>query len=218
MTLLLQWSTLALATSETLVVHEKREFNVPSMHAGTRHRIEPDALLPMRIGLKQNQHALDHADTWLMDVSDPDSANYGRHWSQSDIVDAFQPSSETLDAVTDWLRNHGIVDFTHSDNKLWITFDITARKAEDMLRTEYLEHELKSENGQTVGFEASCDQYRLPEYLKEHVDLIKPGIQSSDVTGRTLRSRKFLEALGTYQFHLTRLEQLMFFSRSNFTL
>ena len=96
----------------------------------------------MRIGLKQNQEALFNAEAWLMDVSDPDPGNFGRHWSQDDVVNAFHPSTETIQAVTDLLHSHGIFDFTHSDNKQWFAFDIMAGKAEEILRKQYFEHEV----------------------------------------------------------------------------
>lgn len=52
------------------------------------------------------------------------------------------------------------------------------------LQTEYFEHETKEGD-----FEASCDYYHLPESLESHIHFITPGIQSSDINGRTARSR-----------------------------
>lgn len=52
------------------------------------------------------------------------------------------------------------------------------------LQTEYFEHE----NGEG-DFEASCDQYHLPAHLQSHIHFITPGVQSSDINGRTARSR-----------------------------
>lgn len=67
-----------------------------------------------------------------MDVSDPDSPNYGRHWSQDEVIEAFKPSGETIRNVTSWLHSHGIFEFTHSDNKMWFAFDTSVGKAESM--------------------------------------------------------------------------------------
>lgn len=60
------------------VVHERRE--VPSPRYTKRSRVEPHIKLPVRIGLKQDSEALEHAQRWLMDVSHPASENFGRHW------------------------------------------------------------------------------------------------------------------------------------------
>lgn len=116
--------------SVNAVVHEKRD--VPLQGLKGRQRIEQHALLPMRIGLRQNQHAEVNAENWLMSVSDPLSPDYGRHWSQDEVIEAFKPSQETVDKVTAWLHSHGIFDFTHTDNKMWFAFDTSVEKAESM--------------------------------------------------------------------------------------
>ena len=152
----------------------------------------------MRIGLKQSQHALSNAEAWLMGTADPDSPSYGQYWSQDDVISAFQPSHETVEAVTEWLRSHGITGFTHSDNKQWFAFDITVQKAEEMLETKYFQHQRRDAYDGGILFEATCDRYSLPRNLSEHVDFITPGIRSSDVTGRTAWSRRYFDGMSTF--------------------
>lgn len=173
------------ASSLPHVIHEKRE--EPLENASDRQRIEADALLPMRIGLRQNSHALSRAEEWLMAISDPSSPAYGRHWSQEDVIKAFEPADETLRAVTEWLAGHGIEHFTHTENRQWLAFDLPAHQAEKFLQTRYFEH--RNSKGR---FEVSCDEYSLPPALREHVDFVMPGVVSRDITGRTARSRQFL--------------------------
>ena len=172
------------ASSESLVIHEER--GEPLRKVVSRQRIESTAMLPMRIGLQQNSEALERAESWLMAVSDPDSPDYGRHWRQEDVVEAFKASDENVRTVEEWLASHGVVRTTLSDNGLWIAFDLPAEKAEKMLQTEYFEHQRAG-----GGFEVSTDRYFLPSHLKAHVDYIKPGVKGSDITGRTKRSREF---------------------------
>lgn len=114
---------------EKLVVHEKRQEHWADTRLAKR-RIDEDAILPMRIGLMQNENAQANAERWLTDVSHPASKDYGRYWTQAEVVNAFQPSMETIQNITAWLYHHEIYDFTHSDNKLWFAFDIPASKAE----------------------------------------------------------------------------------------
>ena len=58
------------------IVHEKRDALPVAWH---KHSRAPrDALLPVRIGLKQRN--LEHADRFLEDVSDPDSPNFGEKY------------------------------------------------------------------------------------------------------------------------------------------
>lgn len=69
------------------VVHEKRTTHL----AGWTRRGELDnrAILPMRIALAQSN--FDKGHDWLMDVSQPWSEKYGRHWSAKEVIQAFAP-------------------------------------------------------------------------------------------------------------------------------
>lgn len=127
--LLLHLSAVSLAFANGFP-HERRD--LPLQGAIGRRRIEQHALLPMRIGLRQNQHAEENAERWIMSVSDPLSPNFGQHWTQDEVVEAFKPSQDTVRNVTAWLRSHDILDFTHSDNKMWFAFDASVAKAESM--------------------------------------------------------------------------------------
>ena len=153
------------------IVHEKRQ----SLHSRweKRDRVDQNALLPMRIALTQSN--LDDAHKHLMDVSDPASPNYGKHWTPEQVVEAFKPSEDTVSAVSDWLAGAGIsLDrITHSDNKGWFAFHATAGEAEDLLMTEYHEYE----DLDTGGIMPACDKYHLPKHLQEHIDYVTPGVK-----------------------------------------
>lgn len=80
-------AVLASPLSQTNVVHEKRT----ALPHGWKRRdvLDRRAILPMRIALTQSN--LDRGHEWLMDVSHPDSKNYGRHWKADDVAQAFAP-------------------------------------------------------------------------------------------------------------------------------
>jgi tripeptidyl-peptidase I len=63
------------ANSKRQVVHERRE-RLPARWKRSA-KLHGDSYLPMRIGLTQSN--LDRADEFLMDVSHPESPNYGKH-------------------------------------------------------------------------------------------------------------------------------------------
>lgn len=153
------------------VLHEKRQM----LHSRweKRDRVNSLARLPMRIGLTQSN--LDDAHQHLMDVSDPASPNYGKHWAPEEVIEAFKPSDNTVSAVTEWLTGAGIsLDrITHSDNKGWFAFDATTEEAEALLMTEYHEYE----DLETGGIMPACDEYHLPKHIQEHVDYITPGVK-----------------------------------------
>ena len=103
--------------------------------------MEKSALLPMRIALTQSN--LDMGPDWVLDVSDPRSANFGRHWTEEEVNRAFAPSDETVKNVADWLIASGINadDILHSDNRGWLEFEVEASVAEELFKTELYEHE-----------------------------------------------------------------------------
>ncbi|GBE88831.1 Aorsin [Sparassis crispa] len=86
------------------IVHESRA----SVPAGWRvlRRAEPSTILPLRIGLAQSN--IDNIEAFLLDVSHPDSPNFGNHWSPQQVVDTFRPSAETVDTVRAWLLESGL--------------------------------------------------------------------------------------------------------------
>lgn len=80
-------------------------------------RVRPEAILPVRIALAQKN--LDKGHDYLMDVSHPHSANYGKHWTADEVIEAFKPDDADVQVVRDWLVGSGIPveTITHSDNK-----------------------------------------------------------------------------------------------------
>lgn len=128
--------------SKTHVVHEKRGLDIGDKWV-QGDRVASHVKLPVRVGLKQNAEALEKAPEWLMDVSHPESPRYGMHWTSEDIVEAFKPSSDSVDAVRDWIAETIDVQkqrITHSDNKAWLAFDATAAQLESLVRTRFHEH------------------------------------------------------------------------------
>jgi hypothetical protein len=83
------------ASPVTHVVHEKRSIAADLL----RRRVEPDALIPFRVGLQQSN--LESGHDRLMDVSDPSSPNYGKHLSAEEVHSIFSPAEESIKAVKD---------------------------------------------------------------------------------------------------------------------
>ena len=63
------------SSSSTHTVHEKRVG--PSDAWAQETRAEQDVILPIRIALKQQN--LENGDRFLLDISDPDSPNFGMY-------------------------------------------------------------------------------------------------------------------------------------------
>lgn len=56
-----------------------------------------------------------------MDVSDPQSENYGKHWTPSRVHDFFSPSEETIETVKEWLIAAGKSVAKHAFKLLSVT-------------------------------------------------------------------------------------------------
>lgn len=159
-----------LSISTSHVQHEKRSASPISK----RQRLDSDAIVPVRIGLRQSN--LHTGYDRLMDVSHPESPNYGKHLSKEEVHDLFAPAEESVEIVKSWLLSTGLFDekdVIQYENKGWLAVDILAKHAESLLGTEYYEYETSS--GTRIG----CDDYYLPIHVSSHVDYIKPGVTLS---------------------------------------
>ncbi|KAH9902554.1 subtilisin-like protein [Cubamyces lactineus] len=166
------------------VPHESRSI-LPRGWAPVR-RAESDFILPLRIALAQSN--LESLESFLLDVSDPSSPNYGDHWHPAKVATTFRPSSESVDAVRDWLSESGIdaERVKLNPGASWLVANVTVAEAEELLGTEYYVYE-HADSGHV---QVRCDKaYHLPEHVSKHVDLITPTIHFDKQVRRSVESR-----------------------------
>lgn len=106
--------------------------------------------------------------------SDPKSPDYGKHYTQDQVVDLFAPAEESIAAVKKWLVDSGVpVDsITVPKSKGWIQFESTVSTLEGVLNAKYYNYNHVRASGQRIG----TDEYSLPSDVSELVDFIHPGI------------------------------------------
>jgi tripeptidyl-peptidase-1 len=73
------------APSSPYVVHQKRDINIASKWEERNTNLDRREVLPMSISLTQRN--LDRGSSYLMDISDPTSQNYGKHWSADMVIE-----------------------------------------------------------------------------------------------------------------------------------
>ncbi|KAL7907385.1 Tripeptidyl-peptidase sed1 [Trichoderma velutinum] len=153
------------------VIHEKRSHPSSGILL-KRDRVDGDLALPMRIGMTQSN--LDAGHDMLLDVSNPDSSNYGRHYTAAEVRDIFAPSQDTVDTVVSWLVERGIDQerISQSTNKQWLQFDARTSEVENLLATEY--HYVENSRSGEIGI--ATDKYHVPRDISGHIDYITPGI------------------------------------------
>ena len=89
-----------------------------------------------------------------------------------------------------WLTEAGAISkerITHTQNRAWLAFDASTAEIEQLLHTEYHEHEHEASGRSMI----SCDQYHIPAYLQEHIDYITPGTKGIHVSSSELRKRQW---------------------------
>ncbi|KAI0671929.1 subtilisin-like protein [Trametes maxima] len=167
------------------VRHESRSV-LPRGWAPVR-RAEADRVIPLRIGLTQSNLA--SLEEYLLDVSHPESANYGNHWTPARVAQTFRPAAESVATVRAWLADGG-VDAERvrlGPTGGWIHANVSIAEAEALLATEYYVYE-HAESGTTrVGCEGA---YHLPEHVAPHVELVTPTLHfDAKVRKRSVKSK-----------------------------
>ncbi|KAI0598664.1 Pro-kumamolisin, activation domain-containing protein [Biscogniauxia sp. FL1348] len=179
---------------ETHTRHEKRM--VEQERSWTKvERAKSEALLPMRIGLKQTN--LQSGHDLLMDISNPESKNFGKHLSAEEVVDFFAPPLTSVAAIKEWLVNAGIPSsaISQSTNKQWIQFDAPVSQVEELLMADYHVWENRDTGVKNI----ACEEYHVPKDVKEHIDYITPGIKlmgyGSTQTPASMKKRETLDKI-----------------------
>ncbi|KZT64886.1 subtilisin-like protein [Daedalea quercina L-15889] len=152
------------------VVHEARD-RIPRGWAPVR-RAEPDMVLPFRVGLVQPN--LQNIEDYIMDVSHPESPNYGKHWSPAKVASTFRPTKESVDTVRDWLVEGGIAPerVKLGTGGSWMKVNVTIEEAERLLGTEYYVYQYGEDDNYT---HVAChEKYHLPEHVSKHVEIVSP--------------------------------------------
>jgi tripeptidyl-peptidase-1 len=164
------------------VLHERRERG----RLIKRSRADLSMNLPVRIALAQNNLHLGAQQ--LLDISDPESANFGKHLTAEEVGDLFRPSRKSMDAVRDWLHDSGIDTERHriSAGKAWVKFDASVQELEALLATEYHIYEHSSTQETHIG----CDEYHIPVEMIPHIDFVTPSVSTVRINGEALKKSK----------------------------
>ncbi|KAI9845406.1 MAG: hypothetical protein M1837_004884 [Sclerophora amabilis] len=161
-------STIASPTSHH-VLHEKRD-SLPQDWV-KRGKLDGRAVIPIRIALAQRN--LDRGYESLLEVSDPLSSKFSQHWTVDDVVKMFAPSTETVGAVRDWLKESGIAParVKQTSNLSWLAFNATVDETESLLKAKYNVYQHR--DGPT---HIACESYSVPEHIRPHLDFITPTV------------------------------------------
>ncbi|KAH9896700.1 subtilisin-like protein [Cubamyces lactineus] len=154
--------------SPTFQVHERREAAPPGFTQVGPAPAEQTIRLRLALAQSDPSGLIDS----LYQVSDPDSASYGRYLSKDEVERLVAPQTATVNAVNAWLKENDLVHQILSPAGDWISIELPVGKANDLFDTEF------SVYRQVVLGVVSIRTlaYSLPESLQGHVDLVHPTI------------------------------------------
>ncbi|KAJ7259142.1 subtilisin-like protein [Mycena haematopus] len=136
-------------------------------------RADPDAFIPLKFTLAQSN--VDRLESLLLDVADPQSPNYGKHWTPAQVKETFRPSTETVDIVYGWLAHDAGIPVDKimlNGNGDMLQVNLTIADAEALLHAEY---NVYSDDGGAI--RVGCHEgYTLPNHVSKHVDLVWPTV------------------------------------------
>ena len=132
---------------------------------------DPETRLDLRIALRQNDIA--GLETVFLDISNPDSPQYGRHLSQQQVDAYVEPSIETTANVHRWLSSHNLTASNVSHAGDWIQVSVPVGKANNMLNANFSHFSHAKTGGQAV----RTLTYSIPTELQSHIDLVHPTVE-----------------------------------------
>ncbi|XP_069008365.1 tripeptidyl-peptidase 1 [Embiotoca jacksoni] len=129
-------------------------------------RVGPTEELELTFALKQqNVHLLEET---LRLVSDPDSAQYGKHLSLEEVASLLRPSELTQKVVRHWLQSHGITNCLTVRTQDFLQCTVTAEVAETLLPGSRFYRYVR--DGQS--FVRSSAPYSVHDDVHQHLDFV----------------------------------------------
>ncbi|KAJ3992371.1 Pro-kumamolisin, activation domain-containing protein [Lentinula boryana] len=150
----------------SMALLDQRELPDYFAHAGTP---SPDTLINLKIALTAN--SMPGLEQRFWDVSTPGNALYSQHLSFEETKAFASPAPETVSAVTAWLNENGINNFTTTgafDD--WLSLTIPISTVNSLFDAEY---QIYIEIGGPTQLIRTL-AYFLPVDLQQHINLIYP--------------------------------------------
>jgi tripeptidyl-peptidase-1 len=166
------------------------------------HRSPPHASHTVVFAVKQLRMA--ELEDTLLDISNPFSENYGKHWTHAQVGE-FTSNPSAAAAILEYLNLKDIRIDQRTLFDEFITATASVKVWEDMLNTEINTYAMKPEtqaalNGAKDEMIIRCESYSLPVELMEHVDAVFKTVQIPDP--RVDKSHKCINGVpGTAPFN-----------------
>ncbi|OMP88789.1 Tripeptidyl-peptidase SED2, partial [Diplodia seriata] len=114
----------------------------------------------------------------LLDISTPDSANYGKHLKRDELKRMLRPEAQATDSIIAWLEASGIESEAIEDDGEWINFVASVSQAEKMMDTKF--NTYRSEIRTNIR-KIRTLEYSIPAELHEFINMIQPTTRFSQI-------------------------------------
>uniref|UniRef100_A0AAQ5XPX1 Peptidase S53 domain-containing protein n=1 Tax=Amphiprion ocellaris TaxID=80972 RepID=A0AAQ5XPX1_AMPOC len=129
-------------------------------------RVDPTEELELTFALKQqNVHLLEEK---LKLVSDPDSAQYGKHLTLEEVASLVHPSELTQKVVRHWLHSHGITNCLTIRTQDFLQCKMTAEVAETLLPGSRFHRYVRDSHS----IVRSSAPYSVHDDVHQHLDFV----------------------------------------------
>ena len=133
-------------------------------------RVAPSQLLDLEIIFSKTAHQYNAMEKALLAVSDPDSPEYGKHWTQERIDALMAPTSAARQTVLDWLISNGVKPPPQSTGDV-LSLSLPAVLAESLLETEFHEF-VHRERRDLAPIIRANRPYSLPEPVARVISMV----------------------------------------------
>ena len=124
------------------------------------------------------QKNIDELTTILYDISDPDSPNYGQHWSKDEVTD-FTSNIQGRHAVVSYLYLNGASVVSETRAGEYITTRAPIKVWEKMFNTEFFAFRMTHSDASVENF-IRAEHYSVPRELDEHLASVFNTIEMFD--------------------------------------
>ena len=124
----------------------------------------------------------DKLEDTLIDVSDPKSKNWGKHWTRDEIAAFFGPADGALESVQAFLHEQEDVSYTVSSYGEFVTATASVKVWEDVFSAEFMELDqfvASSDHADQafVGNIVRTKKYTMPAALTGYVKAVHNTVQ-----------------------------------------
>ncbi|KAJ6011904.1 Tripeptidyl-peptidase SED1 [Penicillium canescens] len=133
-------------------------------------RVPVNETIRIDIALSLDEDSSEKAAQAIENISGPNSASFGQHWSSKQVSELFALPKEGIRELAKWLTSSGVPrsKLRLSPDRAYLSFDVTVSNAESLPGAKFRRYSSGSAN------QTASKVYSLPHGLAKYVDFVLP--------------------------------------------